>query len=92
MTNAPIRYRTAVYEEWAENQDTSCSPLLVNAAAKRMSKDLSTIYRISQLAGVIMDDRIAALPGADTQSLRKIALPDKKEARWARRTLHKYVC
>ena len=80
-----------MYEDWAEKQDTSCCPLLVSPAAKGMSEELSTIYRISQLAGVMMDDRIATLPGADTQSLRKIALPDRKEAKWARRTLHKYV-
>lgn len=78
-----------MYEDWAETQDTSSIPLQVEAAAKGTSEDLSIIYRISQLTGLIMDEKITSLPGADVQNLRKIALPDRKEARWARRTLHK---
>ena len=85
----PTRYRTSVYESWAQSQETGSIPLLVDAAAKGKPDDLSIIYRISQLAGVVMDDKIASLPGADIKSLRKIAPPDRKEAKWARRTLHK---
>ena len=92
LTSVPtISYRTAVYEAWVQNQGTSSVPLLAEAAAKGITEDLSIIYRISQLAGVIIDDRIASLPGAEVQNLRKIALPDRKEAKWARRTLHKLV-
>ena len=85
----PTRYRTAVYEDWVKAEDTGSVPLLVDAAAKGVPEDLTITYRISQLGGVIMDEKITTLPGADIQSLRKIAQPDKKEARWARRTLHK---
>lgn len=78
-----------MYENWAQNQETSSIPLLADAAIKGKSEDLSIIYRLSQLAGVVMDDKIASLPGANVQNLRKIAPPDRKEAKWARRTLHK---
>ena len=80
-----------MYESWAECQETSSIPLLADAAIKSKSDDLSIIYRLSHLAGVVMDDKIASLPGANVQNLRKIAPADRKEAKWARRTLHKWV-
>ena len=89
LTATPLRYRTSVYEDWARTQETSSVPLLANAVAKRTQEDLQTIYRISQLTGVIMDEKVATLHGAETDNLRKIAMPDRREARWARRTLHK---
>ena len=89
LTTVMIRYRTSVYESWSQTQETGSIPLLADAASKGKSDDRSNIYRLSQLAGVIMDDKIAALPGASVQNLRKIAPPDRREARWARRTLHK---
>ena len=89
LTIAPTRYRTSVYESWAQCQETSSIPLLADAAIMGKSDDLSIIYRLSQLAGMVMDDKIASLPGANVQNLRKIAPPDRKEAKWARRTLHK---
>lgn len=85
----PASYRTSLYESWAECQETGSIPLLADAAIKGKSDDLSIIYRLSHLAGVVMDDKIASLPGANVQNLRKIAPPDRKEAKWARRTLHK---
>ena len=78
-----------MYEDWARSQETNSVPLLVNAVTKGTPEDLRIIYRISQLAGVIMDERVATLHGAETENLRKIATPDRREARWARRTLHK---
>lgn len=89
LTAVSISYRTSLYESWAQYQETSSIPLLADAAIRGKSDDLSIIYRLSQLAGVVMDDKIASLPGANVQNLRKIAPPDRKEAKWARRTLHK---
>ena len=58
LTIVHIRYRTSVYENWAQNQETSSIPLLVDAAIKGKSEDLSIIYRLSQLAGVVMTTRL----------------------------------
>ena len=68
-----------MYESWAQCQETGSIPLLADAAIKGKSDDLSIIYRLSQLAGVVMDDKIISLPGAIVQNLRQIAPPDRQE-------------
>lgn len=47
---------------------------------------------MSQLAGVMMDDKIEmlSLPGVDLSNLRRIAAADREEVQWARRTLHRW--
>ncbi len=52
-------------------------------------KDLVTLYRITQLTGVILDERVAELGGADINKCTSIAQPDRDEMEAARRTLHK---
>ena len=62
---------------------------MAQPAAKSTNDDLNIIYRLCLLTGVMLDDRIQSLPGAEVERLRKIASADRKEAQWARRTLHK---
>lgn len=63
--------------------------LKVQSASRDVEKDLPILYRLSKLAGVMMDDNIASLPGADVSDLRRIAAADQREAQWARKTLHR---
>jgi len=63
--------------------------LRVQSASRDVEKDLPILYRLSKLAGVMMDDNIASLPGADVKDLRRIASADQREAQWARKTLHR---
>ncbi len=51
-------------------------------------KDLVTVYRITQLSRVILDERVTELGGADMKKCTVIAQPDKDEMEAARRTLH----
>lgn len=62
---------------------------MAEPVAKGNNDDLNIIYRLSLLTGVMLDDRIQLLPGAEIGNLRKIASADRKEAQWARRSLHK---
>ncbi len=60
----------------------------------RAERELQVACRTSQLAGVMMDDRITTmeLPGAtDLANLKRIAAADQDEVQWARRTLHRWV-
>ena len=63
--------------------------LRVQSASRDVEKDLPILYRLSKLAGVMMDDNIASLPGADMRDLQRIASADQREAQWARKTLHR---
>lgn len=63
--------------------------LRVQSASRDVEKDLPILYRLSKLAGVMMDDNIASLPEADVRDLRRIASADQREAQWARKTLHR---
>ncbi len=51
-------------------------------------EDLRVIHRISNLVGVLLDDQIKSLSGVDIGALRRVSSSDRKEAQWARRTLH----
>ena len=62
---------------------------MVQSASRDAEKDLPIISCISKLAGVVMDDLIVSLPGADMGDLRRIAAADQREAQWARKTLHR---
>ena len=64
-------------------------PVNIQVRSRGISEDVKVVYRISQLIGVAMDDRIDQLPGADVSSLRRVASQDMREARWTRRVLHK---
>lgn len=57
---------------------------------KPSRKDLVTIYRITQLTKVILDDKVTEL-GDDTDTCTPIAASDKTEMEAARRTLHEYA-
>ena len=61
--------------------------LRVQSASRDVEKDLPILYRLSKLAGVMMDDNIASLP--DVRDLQRIASADQREAQWARKTLHR---
>ena len=65
------------------------TPLQACVHSSAITDDIKTVYRISQLVGVVLDDRIASLPGADVKKMRRIAGPDRREARWTRRVLQK---
>lgn len=60
----------------------------MEVACRGKEEDLRVIHRISNLVGVLLDDQVKALTGVDVSSLRKISSLDRKEAQWARRTLH----
>lgn len=62
--------------------------LRVGLARSTVHKDLVTIYRITQLTGVILDERVTELGGADIKKCTIIAQPDRAEMEAARRTLH----
>ena len=81
-------YKTALYQLWGE-EGTSGVPVKVHLHTRGITDDLKVVYRISQLVGVAMDNKIDSLPGADVGKLRRMAGPDIKEAQWTRRVLHK---
>lgn len=62
---------------------------MAEPASKGNNDDLNIFYRLSLLSGIMLDDRIQSLPGAEVGNLRRIANADRKEAQWSRRTLHK---
>ncbi len=64
------------------------SGLRVGPLPAPVRKDLVTIYRITQLTQVILDDRVAELGGEDINKCTAVAAPDKPEMEAARRTLH----
>lgn len=63
--------------------------LKVNQTRTPPEKEVSLLYRISHLTGVLMDESVAALP--TSKELVQIPLLDQDEVQWARRTLHEYV-
>ncbi|XP_064400632.1 phosphatidylinositol 4,5-bisphosphate 3-kinase catalytic subunit gamma isoform-like isoform X2 [Halichondria panicea] len=67
------------------------SGLRVGPLPAPVRKDLVTIYRITQLTQVILDDRVAELGGEDIKKCTAVAAPDKPEMEAARRTLHDFV-
>ncbi len=73
---------------WGE-EGSQDSPVRVSLQSRGITDDLKVVYRISQLIGVAMDDRIASLPGADVKELRRVADSDRKEIAWTRRILHR---
>ena len=89
LTSTLFSYKTALYLLWVK-EGSPITPIRLQMPAREMSGDIKVVYRISQLIGLIMDENISSLPGADTSRLRKVAGPDQKEAVWTRRVLHKY--
>lgn len=79
---------TTLYQLWAQ-EETSEVPVKIQIRNRGISDDVKVVYRISQLIGVAMDDRIDQLPGADISKLRRVAKQDLREAEWTRRALHK---
>ena len=73
---------------WVE-QEGAATPIQAHLNSSAITEDIKTVYRISQLVGVVLDERIDSLPGADVEKLRRVAGPDQKEAQWTRRILHK---
>lgn len=63
--------------------------LKVNQTRTPPEKEVSLLYRISHLTGVLMDESVAALP--TSKELVQIPLLDQDEVQWARRTLHDFV-
>ena len=64
-------------------------PIKANQIRRPSEKELSILYRISHLTGVLLDDSVAAL-GASKEFVR-IPNAAQQEVQWARRTLHEYV-
>ncbi len=85
---APRSYNTTLYQLWSR-EETSGAPINIQLRSRGITEDVKVVYRISQLIGVAMDDRIDQLPGADVSTLRRVAKQDMREARWTRRVLHK---
>jgi hypothetical protein len=79
---------TGLYQLWGQ-EETASLPVKLQLHTRGISDDIKVVYRISQLVGVAMDDRIDKLPGADVSRLRRIAKQDLKGVQWARRVLHK---
>ena len=65
------------------------TPIQAHVMSSAITEDIKTVYRISQLVGVVLDDQISSLPGADVKKLRRMSRPDLREAAWTRRVLHK---
>ena len=63
-------------------------PINVDVVCRGKEEDLRVIHRISNLVGVLLDEKVKSLTGVDISSLRKISSSDRKEAQWARRTLN----
>lgn len=81
-------FKTTLYHLWGEEGCTD-TPIQAHLHTTGITEDIKVVYRISQLVGVVLDNRIDALPGADVSKLRRVAGPDQKEAQWTRRVLHK---
>ncbi len=81
---------TSLYQLWCQ-EETAGVPARIHLRNRGLSDDIKVVYRISQLIGVAMDDRIDKLPGADVSKLRRVTKQDLKEVQWTRRTLHKLV-
>lgn len=79
---------TALYQLWS-HEETLEVPVRAQLRPRGISEDVKVAYRISQLIGVTMDDRVGQLPGANLDRLRRVAQEDLREAQWTRRVLHK---
>ena len=79
---------TSLYQLWTR-EETAETPVKALLHPRGIGEDIKVVYRISQLIGVAMDDRINQLPGANTDRLRSVAREDLREAQWTRRALHK---
>lgn len=88
MTTDILSYMTSLYQIWSQ-EETAKIPVRAHLHGRGISEDVKVAYRISQLIGVAMDDRIRQLPGADLSRLRRVTQEDLKEAQWTRRVLHK---
>lgn len=88
LTCITTSYMTGLYQLWGQ-EETVGLPVKLQLHSRGISDDIKVVYRISQLIGVAMDDRIDKLPGANVSKLRRVAKQDLKEVNWARRLLHK---
>ena len=79
---------TGLYQLWSQ-EETANTPVSTHLRSRGITEDVKVAYRISQLIGVAMDDRIGQLPGANVGRLRRVAREDLREAQWTRRVLHK---
>lgn len=87
ITLTGISFSTALYQIWEKENGTE-TPINVEVVCRGKEEDLRTIHRISTLVGVLLDEQVKSLAGVDVGSLRRISSSDRKEAQWARRTLH----
>lgn len=58
----------------------------VQRARRLHEKELSVLYRISQLTGVLLEEELVSYCATD--GLARVPLSDQREVEWTRRALH----
>ena len=82
---------TFLYKNLASSWlDDTTSSITVQQLKRLPDRELTVLYRISQLTGVLLEGATTSL-GVDTQDLAIIPAADQAEVQWARRMLHEYV-
>lgn len=64
------------------------APIRAQPSEKLPIKELTVLYRISELTGVLMEDDIGSIGISTPLKLVKIAKADQEEVQWTQRTLH----
>lgn len=64
------------------------TPIRAQPTEKLPIKELTVLYRISELTGVLMEDDIDSIGISTPLKLAKIAKADQEEVQWTQRTLH----
>jgi len=64
------------------------APIRAQPSEKLPIKELTVLYRISELTGVLMEDDIDSIGISTPLKLAKIAKADQEEVQWTQRILH----